>query len=428
MIRIGCYSITANPLEGVYMAGFAPLRSYKEKHSDLWIKAVLIEDNVRTLFLTIDTIAIDGYFYQELCKRLQNFSIKKERIFASASHTHSGGVGLVNTEEGILKGTDGLFGSYDRNLVEETLNRIEEVVEKASENFEEVVGVRFGNGELKGVGTERHDPSLPGDNRLFAWSFKTVSNKEILFYNFACHPTILNGTDPYLSSDYPGAVANILSSKYDMICFLNGSCGDISTRFTRSGDKFEQINIFAKLIASKIEEVLRNANYEEIYDLDVLQKVYRLKTRDFGDEETALMTFKEAEKRVKEAKNLSKGEKRVVESFMEGARTNLAFAKNFKDFKEVELLVSFIAINDRIMITIPAELFSALSNELREDFGFVFLGYTNGYCLYIADELAYDKGYYEALSSIYEKGQGELLMEAIKKDVTSWIDERKELL
>ncbi len=49
---------------------------------------------------------------------------------------------------------------------------------------------------------------------------------------------------------------------------------------------------------------------------------------------------------------------------------------------------------------------------LPED-GSSVIGYANGYNLYIADDLAYEKEYYEALASLFARGQGERLMEYI---------------
>ena len=46
------------------------------------------------------------------------------------------------------------------------------------------------------------------------------------------------------------------------------------------------------------------------------------------------------------------------------------------------------------------------------------IGYANGYNLYIADEMAYEKQYYEALASLFARGEGEKLMEFVNKLLT----------
>ena len=64
------------------------------------------------------------------------------------------------------------------------------------------------------------------------------------------------------------------------------------------------------------------------------------------------------------------------------------------------------------LIFSTVELFSILSNPMKK-YGFEFIGYSNGYQGYLPDESAYDLNYYEASSTPYEKGAGELLMDEI---------------
>ena len=46
-----------------------------------------------------------------------------------------------------------------------------------------------------------------------------------------------------------------------------------------------------------------------------------------------------------------------------------------------------------------------------------FIGYANGYAGYFADMPAYDSFYYEALSSPFQKGEGEKLMLCVAQEV-----------
>ena len=252
MASLGYSGQIINPEVGTLMSGFAPLRAYRKKHSDLWLRAFVIEDSCRTLFLQFDTIAIDEYLFRQIKRIADGHGIAEDHLIVSASHTHSGPVGLVNTQEGIFKGIYGLFGNYDQEMVSAVLAKTDQLIAEAIKNLEEISTLKFARGNLKGIGTERHDPKLPGDDRLTVWSYQTISGRKYLFYNFACHPTILNGTSEFLSSDFPGATAELLQREYQAVCFINGSCGDISTRFTRTTEGRRQIEIFAELLTEKI--------------------------------------------------------------------------------------------------------------------------------------------------------------------------------
>lgn len=419
--KIGFEEVVINPKLNIALSGFSPLRYYHLHHSDLKMRVVVIYGLNKIVFITLDSIAVDAYLFKAIKDELKPFGFNEDSIIVSASHTHSGPAGLVKTNEGILKGLDGIFGEYSDAAVAKLLKTLKSSVETAISNLEEIKEFKFAEGLLSGVGKERHDPDLPGDERIVCWSYKTTSNRRVLFYNYACHPTILNGSSEYLSADFPGEVARLLSSEYDMVCFINGSAGDISTRFTRTSSDVDQINRFSGIIVSKLRELLSNSKGEELEKIKVKNQVYYLKTKDFGTEKEAIAKFNEAALAVEKAINLPSGEKRIIESYYEGAKTNLTFVKNFKGINEVEITVNFIFINGYRFVTIPAELFSSLSNPLRVEMQLNFLGYTNGYCMYIADVAAYEKGYYEALSSIYENGQGESLMDSIKKDYQSWL-------
>ena len=56
-----------------------------------------------------------------------------------------------------------------------------------------------------------------------------------------CHPTILKAETKYFSSEYPGYILKKLEEKYpnSNFTFIQGAAGDISTRFTRSGQDYQ---------------------------------------------------------------------------------------------------------------------------------------------------------------------------------------------
>ena len=110
---------------------------------------------------------------------------------------------------------------------------------------------------------------------------------------------------------------------------------------------------------------------------------------------------------------------RVMESYVEGAQNNLLSASSLGDVKSLPVSVSALKVNDQILVFTPVELFSKLSNPIKEKTGFEFIGYTNGYLLYMPDIIAYEKDYYESFSSPFKKGIAEVFME----EIVHWINE-----
>ncbi len=418
MSKIGYAFENINCEMGTQLAGFNAPRPCNGIHRNLYARLLLIRNKTDYCFIQMDTLCIDDDFFDLIAQRLAKYGVERANIIASATHTHSGPIGLKNTETGIFKGLNGLFGTYDAILALQCVNVIEELYQKASSSLE-AFKLRSGSSTIDGVGSERHDAALPSDNRLFVMEFLTESNKKILYYNYACHPTVLNGSSLLISSDLPSGVIDAYGDAYDMIMFINGSCGDISTRFTRKESTPHQITVFGQIIKEAIDKAISEQTYTNLKNLEFKAFEVKLKVKHFGSVEEAEATLNAALAKHEEGvrNQLSKNELRLLFSVVEGATTNVAFCRNFGSVKEVALHLTAITINELKFVTVPAELFSSLSNPLREKYGLVFIGYTNGYFLYIIDQPAFDKGYYEAFSTIFAPGQGEFLMNAIEKEM-----------
>ncbi len=403
---------------GTQLAGFNAVRPCTSIHKSLYARLLLIRSTSDYCFIQMDTICIDDDFLDLIAKRLAKFGVKKTNIIASATHTHSGPSGLKNTDAGIFKGLEGLFGKYNATLATHYADVIESLFLKAESTLADFC-MRYGFSTIEGVASERHDASLPSDKRLFVMEFLTAENKKILYYNYPCHPTILNGSSTVISSDLPSGVIDAFEDEYEMIMFINGSCGDISTRFTRTESTTHQITVFGKVIKEAIESTLHDLPYTQLNSIEFKPFEVALKVKRFASQSEAEAVLKAAQDELDEGirNQLSKNELRLLLSVVEGATTNVAFCRNFGSITEVTLHLTAFTINELKFVTVPAELFSSLSNPLREKYDLIFVGYTNGYFMYITDKSAFEKGYYESFSTIFAQGQGEVLMNEIEKQI-----------
>jgi len=401
---------------GTQLAGFNAVRPCTSIHKSLYARLLLIRSTSDYCFIQMDTICIDDDFLDLIASRLAKFGVEKKNIIASATHTHSGPSGLKNTESGIFKGLEGLFGKYNSVLANRYADVIESLFLKAESTLADFC-MRYGSSSIEGVASERHDASLPSDNRLVVMEFLTAENKKILYYNYPCHPTILNGSSTVISSDLPSGVIDAFGDEYEMIMFINGSCGDISTRFTRKESTTHQITVFGQIIKDKIETTLHALPYTQLNTIEFKPFDVSLKVKRFASQAEAESVLKAAQDELDEGtrKQLSKNELRLLLSVVEGATTNVAFCRNFGSITEVTLHLTAFTINELKFVTVPAELFSSLSNPLRKKYGLIFIGYTNGYFMYITDRSAFEKGYYESFSTIFALGEGEVLMNEIEK-------------
>lgn len=91
--------------------------------------------------------------------------------------------------------------------------------------------------------------------RKMSYSFyiEKENGKKAVVMHFACHPTILNASNRNISGDFPGVIQSLMEEEgYEISFFLNGSGGDISTRFTRQDQSYEEAVRMGKLFQDKI--------------------------------------------------------------------------------------------------------------------------------------------------------------------------------
>ena len=397
------------------LCGYEMNRVAVEVHDDLYTRVILMnQDGELFALVQCDLIAVDKFIIERVYDRVKDLGIKKEHITIVATHTHAGPGGVINTVEGLMGQMQGIFGKTNFELIDMIAEKIALAIHNASKDMLES-DVIIARGKVENVGTERHDPTLPGDDSLLVFNFRRKDGREILLYNYACHPTVTGPGNIEMTADFPHAVERDMD--YDMVMFVNSCCGDISSRFTRIDSSFEQCDIYAERIIKGIEEALEHPVYEGAFN-DVFMNEYSVvvpirKVRPVEEEQAKLAEY---ERQLEEAKkqNLSASELRVIASFAEGAKTAVNLAKALQGFTEEDVHYMMMRLQNVVIAVTPGEMFSTLGRPLKDE-GIEVFGYGNGYYIYIADEYSYEKGYYEAMSSPFEKGVGELLSKEMKE-------------
>lgn len=421
--KVGFSQVNITPEIGVLLSGYDNFRPSKGIHDDLFARILIIDNNEELLcFIQMDTLCVDNYFIQELHDKIKHLGIKRGNLIVGATHTHSGPKGVSDNINGILNGLEEIFGEYNKNLVEDSINKLIEGVRIALDNRENCE-IQIGISNVYNVCSERHNIKFPWDTELFTIEFLLNNGKKVLMYNFSCHPTIMNQENLYITADLPSGVLKHLGNSYDMITFTNGSAGDISTRFTRKESSFDEVDRLGKNLSDAIKSSLSNPIYKgPINNIQVKNYNLDLEIKDLDSVEEAQKILYELEKKLEEVKKkeISYNDLRVIESQYEGACTNLKFAKNIGKMDKLNVEINIIKINNWNLITVPGELFSSLGKKIKEVGNNIILGYTNGYYLYFADEKSFDNKCYEASSSIIKRGQGEkmisFILEKLKQD------------
>lgn len=415
MIIIGFDKQCITPQLPSALRGYAGERIATEIHDHLYTRVLAIEqDGVRYLFVQCDLIGVDDSVLNAVLEKISDLNIQKEHLTIVATHTHAGPGGTVDTSKDPFSNLQNIFGAPNPEYLDFLAHQISAAAHNSFHDLQ-TCKLTIGRGTVENVGTERHDPTFPGDNTLLVFVFERADGKKMLLYNYACHPTVTGPGNLMITADFPYAVERDLN--YDLVMFVNGNAGDISTRFTRKSSGFDQAELYAPYILQGIEQALTSPVYYGDFETFSMKRFpidFPIKkVRPVEIEKEALhiheQNLKNAIADGKDALTI-----RLLSTYVEGGKIAVELSNSLRGLKSVSAHFTIMTLQDVIIAIVPGELFSTLGVPLKKK-GIEIFGYGNGYYLYIADEKSYDQMVYEAMSSPFEKGVGEFLVKEIKK-------------
>ena len=407
------------PLAGYY----APNRVSQGVHDRLYVRALYFEgaNHDPMAILQLDLLCLDKLCLDKIYDGLGkcNALLNKNRILVCTIHSHSAFGGIYNTEDGINRELIPLFGGYNPALVKLVVEKSVEAVMEAGKNLVETT-IRINRGAVEGLGLNRRRADLPCDNSLFMMEFCRDDGKKVILYNLCCHPTVMNKENLLISADFPGAIAEKLEGipgGYDMVVFINGSAGDLSTRFTRKENSFDECNRYANIVIEAING-LQKGEFLPLEKTELHYYSISLKMAVPPVAEDARENLQRAVKKLEGLKgqNADTATLRKAASLVEGAQMSMIKA-NFEDKsgksdnKTIE--TGILKINDCTIVCSPLELFSTLALILKQKKNVECFGYANCLDGYLADTDAFDNLDYEALSSDFLRGEGEHYIELV---------------
>jgi len=357
-----------NPELPTHMEGYADKIS-NEQHDNLEVNTLLIESNKTIIFHVLDVILIEKNFSEKVKSILSNkFSIPEDQIVIEATHTHSGP--KVST---ILYPDINPSNEYLQSIIAAIVKNTEYCLEHKTE-----AKAFYGTCEVNGFYGNRNDRSLPFNNIVYTLQFRDLSNKPLVsFINISCHPTILSPEERRISRDLIGVLRDEYLRLTEIPAIIvNGECGDVSTRFTRKGQDFTEMERVGKGIADLIVQTndFKEISLENLsvssYTLNIDYEQY-----DGFPKENSLIRLNK-----------------------HNPTTYLYEADDFR------------------FVTIPGELVYNLGNVLRSesDKPMFINAYTNGFSGYAVDMEQYGK-YYESNMTNYPFGKADEMIEGVIK-------------
>jgi neutral/alkaline ceramidase-like enzyme len=237
----------ANADRGPYEAGWArarieapprvPLAGYAARRGapstgvrdPVYVRAFAIRAGRATVLLfTADLLLITPELAAAVRTRMRP-SIAPDRIFFTASHTHSGPGAYA---QGFLY--ELVFGAFDPRAFDAV---VAAHAEAGARGLAALAPAKIGSADLEAPGLieNRVERDGPVDDRAFVLLFEHRDHGRAILWSFACHPVTLGPENLGLSADYPGAVAQALEGEaFEIVGFAAGGVGSSNPRRGRS--------------------------------------------------------------------------------------------------------------------------------------------------------------------------------------------------
>jgi hypothetical protein len=413
--RAGAATIPFPVDPGTSMAGYMA-RSGPSigTHDELTINALWLNDESANLaILTADIAAIDSELVDEIAL---SAGLARSELVVCASHTHSGPAGVIKR----MHPADD--DRLNLDLRADFTARCARAIAGARTHLEPVE-LLFGSVPTSSLSANRNELDGPFDSYLSVLATRrSDSVVTAALVQFACHPTILGAANLAVSADFPGTLrrALIANGTTPVVLFANGAAGDVSTRFIREAQDFDEVERIGSALAVAAEEAIKTARNVS-GSIQHLRRRVNLPVRSLSDPEPLAPMSRCVDKA------RSPAERRKLETRVQGAvmLRRLAAADPAAIRSEFDLVAW--KVGDINLVAVPGELFAALGARIQSasPSPTVILGYANGYVGYLADGAAYESGTYEALASPFAPGSGEQFAE-IARDLVQRLDESDE--
>ena len=281
---VGTASTIVTPPTGQLMAGYGRDRRSTGQYDDLFAKVVMIRDSQTQIGLvTIDNIGLTRPDIERIgllaAKAIPGF--EADHLVISSTHTHAGPdvVGLWG---------ESLWSSgRDEGYMNSLYQRVIKALIKADKNAVPVTS-RVGSRHVKmNWVVNRSEPELLDQTLSVLQFIDKNGNSLATLTNFACHPTVLDGENTKVSSDYVGgfyqAMAQALPGEH---LFLQGAIGGWVQPLLSVGDPdhgdIEDARLMGEELAQASLDLIANSDANAARPLEFKSKTFAIELENWG--------------------------------------------------------------------------------------------------------------------------------------------------
>ncbi len=396
--------VDITPPSGYQLDGYAARKEKSQgAHDPLMSQILLLKSGEKQIvIITMDYISVGLEFTVMVREGIHEaFGVPAENILVACSHTHSGPAGFMPPHPGI--GT-----SYNPDLQRYVAQQL--IVNAILANKQlQPARLGIGRGTVEGIGLNRNDPYAVVDKEVIVLRIDGESGDPMaVLMNYGCHPTVLGYSNLLYSADYPGAARANLRKIYPSTIFMytNGASGDVSTRFTRREQTFQEVERMGRILSGEVLKVMQTITTHPASYLAAFVNPIELPFRAFPSQTEAEKELEELKNQLSSLKNsgAEHGEIRKATTRVEGATGQLLMGKELEGISSYESQIQVVMIDELALVGLPGEPFTRTVLDIKRGSPIpdtAIVSYANDSRGYFPDVETIAKRSYEALISPY---------------------------
>jgi len=388
-------------------------------HDDLYANCLVIKTGNDILaILSLDVLGVDDFLSNRIKAGIlhEYEDINKDGVFVCATHNHSG-------PSCIFYGRN----NYDESYVNFLAGKCIEAFRSAVKSLEK--------SNISVISTSIHDVAARRNINICMQQKKLkcslilveqINGRKIILVNFPCHMTVLDENNLYYTRDLLYYVQKqFMYNGLEMLVYVNGAAGDISTRYTKKAASFEEAERLGRYFGSQLINAVNNRtghiapNHIQYTSID-FQAFYR--KQPTGSEKAVRRSY--IESKLKEESN-EKAKRNLESALLVLERKEIDFSQgpgifqiNDRYYKQIRINIA--VLGDIVMISIPFEMYYSTGEKieaiLKSKFNcsnVIIAGYCNGYLGYVPPEESFKGISYETEACLFESDTEARLLSSI---------------
>ncbi len=366
------------------------------------------------IVVTLDLLGVGLAWTREVRATIaESIGIPADSILISCVHTHGGPAGISPAEAGLRAPAD--------EALQEHLAR--QICGAAQWALRELRPARLslGRAKVSDVGANRILPNGPADPELLVLRVDVPGESDPLavMVNYGCHPTVMGAENRLITADLAGAARVTLRQIYPgtIVLYSNGASGDVSTRFTRREQTFDEVRRLGLIVAAQTIHALQTATPLQGTDLrgETLPVTLPMRPLPSLGEAEANLARLEADLAALKQCGAPESQLRQAITRAQGARAQVSLARHDGFMTDRRTEVQVVVVGEAALVALPGEPFTETVLKIKAESPrewTAVMSYANDNQGYFPDSRSIEVGSYESLKSFFDARAGALLADA----------------